>query len=115
MARITPSTNENALYNWVLCVSGSTNTSTTGSKPTVPSPTNSGNGAASTTSASIPRGASASATSQGGGGPSGFPESVIKNLVEKGYSRSDVIQALHEANGDEGKAVMNLFIRSIKK
>ncbi|WAR14340.1 DDI2-like protein [Mya arenaria] len=58
------------------------------------------------------------ATSPVGAGPSQsrspFPEHVIRNLVENGFSRHDVIRALTEANGDAQKALMALLARSLQ-
>lgn len=50
----------------------------------------------------------------GSGARSQFPEQVIRRLVEKGFSRHDVISALTQANGNEEQALMALLARSLK-
>ena len=43
-----------------------------------------------------------------------FPEAVIKRLVEKGFSRHDVISVLMQSNGNEEQALMALLAKSLK-
>ena len=50
----------------------------------------------------------------GSGIRSPFPEQVIRRLVEKGFSRHDVVSALTQVNGNEDQALMALLARSLK-
>ena len=43
-----------------------------------------------------------------------FPEEVIRRLVEKGFTRHDVISVLIQTNGNEEQALMALLARSLK-
>jgi Holliday junction resolvasome RuvABC DNA-binding subunit len=43
-----------------------------------------------------------------------FPDDVVKRLVELGFKRNDVINALTESNGDETTATIKLFANSLK-
>ena len=49
-----------------------------------------------------------------GAAPNSFPEPLINRLMKFGSSRQDVIAALTEANGEEAKAQMILFAKSLK-
>lgn len=88
-----------------------------------PSPTTSSSSQPDTGASSSSSHTSQSATSSQGGASSGasasgtqpkFPESVIRRLMEKGYERHDVIEALTNANGDEQKAYVALFAKFLK-
>lgn len=50
----------------------------------------------------------------GSGIQSPFPEQVVKRLMEKGFSRHDVISALTQTKGNEDQALMALLARSLK-
>lgn len=54
------------------------------------------------------------AAARGTAAQSTFPVDKIQKLVKLGYSQPDVIAALTEANGDEKKAQMILFAKSLK-
>lgn len=54
------------------------------------------------------------AAASGTAAQSTFPVDKIQKLVKLGYSQPDVIAALTEANGDEKKAQMILFAKSLK-
>lgn len=77
----------------------------------------SSSGGASSNTGIIPQtSSSGSFSAQGGasGAPAAFPESVIRRLVEKGYNRHDVLEALTNASGDEEKASIALFAKFLK-
>lgn len=91
---------------------------TTSSSRNLPQPAISPNllsaGAASNNVNNIPA-VSSSHQSGASGGYGTFPEHVIRSLVEKGYTRHDVIQALTTSNGDQNKAMVLLFANSLPK
>lgn len=75
-------------------------------------------GGASSNSGSISQSSSSGSFSAQGGASGAqaatFPEPVIRRLVEKGYNRHDVLEALTNASGNEEKAAIALFAKSLK-
>lgn len=63
-------------------------------------------------------GHSSAGSSSSVGGASGaqrtFPEATVKRLVEKGYSRNDVLEALTACDGQEERALMALLAKSLR-
>lgn len=88
------------------------------SHPSDTSPSRHTYSGASSNSANISSGFSSSQGGASGGASSsslsGFPEAVIQRLVNKGYNRHEVLEALRNANGDEEKAYVALFAKNLK-
>jgi hypothetical protein len=111
----------------LIFISGGSNTGTSSKSDshklfTASSPQNNGqstsSGGASSNGANISQSTNSGNVMAQGGGASGAPvtfaEPVIRRLVDKGYNRHDVLEALTNTNGDEEKASIQLIAKSFK-
>ena len=81
-------------------------------------PTNSSASASSSSSSNTSNNSPLVSAQSPAGGASGsqrtFSEDVIRRLVNNGFSRHEVLEALTHANGDEQKALVGLLAKSLK-